>query len=100
MSDVIYTESFNEGTFIKKYNDDNIKKNIKSSLYPLCTQNIKNNGLNERYCADFPFFKSSEERIFNNSKWSNIKYPSYFIPAYISTNIPNIVYAPNYFYIE
>jgi len=88
-------EHMNEGTY--QYMEYP-RTNFSSYLYPICQKNVRNNGLNERYCDDKhnPFL--GLQRVFKDGKWVVLKYPSFYYPAYAMYNDKKMVYSPDYYH--
>jgi hypothetical protein len=92
-------EGFVEGTYKRLYSGlPYIKTNFSSSLYPICQENTRNNGSNERYCDDRKKIDLSLEKLYGNSDWVLTKYPSYFYPPYSTSARPHYVYSSDYWH--
>jgi hypothetical protein len=90
-------EHLNEGTFYEI--DPNVKNNLNTGLYPLCTKDIRSNSIGDRYCNDLPNFKKYTSPIYNSPSWVQTRYPSYFYPPYqTNTDEPRYMFSPDWWH--
>ncbi len=89
-------EHLNDGTFYEI--DPIVENNLNAGLYPMCTKDIRNNAINNRYCNDLPSFKKHTERLYGSPYWIQTKYPSYFFPPYSTKVEPHYMYSPDWWH--